>query len=59
LNNAFLKYGIEHFTCELITTCNIDELDSYEVKYISELNTKYPNGYNLTSGGKAFTKTPI
>jgi len=24
----------------------------YEIKYIKEYNTKYPNGYNLTDGGK-------
>ena len=52
LNSAFNKYGIENFNCELITNCNIDELDIYERKYISELNTKYPNGYNLTDGGQ-------
>jgi len=52
LNSAFNKYGIENFVCELITTCNIDDLDIYEIKYISELNTKFPNGYNLTNGGQ-------
>lgn len=58
LNSAFNKYGIENFTCELILTCDIDDLDMYEVKYISELNTKFPNGYNLTNGGqkKGFVK---
>ena len=53
LNSALLKYGFENFKCELITTCNIDELDFYEVKYIVDLNTKYPNGYNLTNGGQS------
>jgi group I intron endonuclease len=52
LNSALLKNGSENFTCELIMTCSLDELDSYEVKYISEFNTKFPNGYNLTDGGK-------
>ena len=27
-------------------------MDHYEQKYISELNTRYPNGYNLTNGGQ-------
>jgi group I intron endonuclease len=60
LNSAFNKYGIENFVCELITTCDIDELDIYEVKYISDLNTKFPNGYNLTNGGQkcGFEKGP-
>jgi len=52
LNSALLKYGVENFECQLIITCNIDQLDYYEVKYIVDLNTKYPNGYNLTNGGQ-------
>jgi group I intron endonuclease len=53
LNSALLKYGVNNFQCELIITCNVDELDFYEVKYIVDLNTKYPNGYNLTNGGQS------
>jgi len=49
LNSAFNKHGVENFKCELILNCEINELDSYETKYISELNTRYPNGYNLTN----------
>ena len=52
LNSAFNKYGIENFKCELILTCEINELDIYETKYITEFNTRYPNGYNLTNGGQ-------
>ena len=52
LNSTINKYGVENFKCELITTCEISELDEYERKYISELNAKYPNGYNLTNGGQ-------
>ena len=52
LNSTINKYGATNFKCELITTCNINELDYYEIKYISELDTKYPNGYNLTNGGQ-------
>ena len=52
LNSTINKYGANNFTCELITTCRIDELDMYEIKYISELNTKYPYGYNVTNGGQ-------
>lgn len=52
LNSAFNKYGVENFKCELIINCDIVDLDYYEIKYISELDTKYPNGYNLTSGGR-------
>jgi adenylate kinase family enzyme len=52
LNSTINKYGATNFECELITTCDINDLDYYEIKYISELNTKYPNGYNLTNGGQ-------
>jgi len=52
LNSAFNKYGIDNFKCDLIITCDISDLDLYEIKYINELNTKYPNGYNLTNGGQ-------
>ena len=52
LNSSFNKYGVDNFKCELIINCDIVDLDYYEIKYISELNTKYPNGYNLTSGGR-------
>ena len=53
LNNGLIKYGIGNFQCDLLITCKVEELDSYEVKYIADLNTKYPNGYNLTDGGQA------
>jgi len=52
LNSTINKYGVENFKCELIIDCEIDELDIFERKYICELNTKYPNGYNLTNGGQ-------
>tara|TARA_Y100000287_G_C14147055_1_gene317671 strand:- start:117 stop:914 length:798 start_codon:yes stop_codon:yes gene_type:complete len=55
LNHAFRKYGIDNFTCDLIETCKVDDLDTAEQKYILDYNTKYPNGYNLTNGGKGFT----
>jgi len=52
LNCALRKYGEDSFTCELIHTCHIDELDIQEKQFIIEYNSKYPNGYNLTDGGK-------
>ena len=56
LNSALLKYGKDSFTCELILTCPVSELNIYESKYISEYSSKYPNGYNLTNGGKCFAE---
>jgi len=55
LNSAILKYGIESFSCDKILTCHVSELDEQEERFIREYNSKYPNGYNLTNGGKGFT----
>jgi hypothetical protein len=55
LNSSIVKYGSECFTCELIHTCSLDELDIQEQQFIIQYNSKYPNGYNLTNGGKGFT----
>jgi len=55
LNSAILKYGVDCFTCELIHNCPVNELDSQEQQFILQYNSKYPNGYNLTNGGKGFT----
>lgn len=52
LNSAILKYGEQHFVCEKLAECPVDKLDETEIKYILEYNSKYPNGYNLTDGGK-------
>ena len=59
MNNAILKYGIENFKCEKLLDCNLQELNINEIKYISLFNTKYPNGYNLTNGGKAWKDIKI
>lgn len=56
LNSSIQKYGPDNFKCERLLICEIEELNALEQKYISELNTKYPNGYNLTDGGKTFCK---
>jgi len=55
LNCALRKYGKDCFTCELIHTCEVSELNELESQYIIEYNSKFPNGYNLTDGGKGFT----
>ena len=53
LNNSIRKDGKEAFTISLITQCDLDEADMLEQHYIKEYDTLYPNGYNLTKGGKA------
>jgi hypothetical protein len=54
LNSSILKHGVDTFTCTLILTCDIEDLDVYERHHILEQNTKFPNGYNLTDGGQGF-----
>jgi len=55
LNSAIIKYGADCFNCELLHTCPIIDLDKQEQQFIIEYNSKFPNGYNLTNGGKGFT----
>jgi hypothetical protein len=52
LNNAIRKYGKDSFSCELIKTCELSEMDNYEKDYIVKYNSLFPTGYNLTHGGK-------
>lgn len=53
LNNAIRKDGASNFSVELIEICNQCDLDEKEIFYIKEFNTLFPNGYNLTIGGKS------
>ena len=55
LNNAIRKYGVEDFVVELIEYCEISNADERETYYIKELNSLFPNGYNLKNGGSVFT----
>jgi hypothetical protein len=57
LNQAIRKYGKDVFIVELIETCPIELLDEKEIYQISNHNSLYPNGYNLTIGGKNFYTT--
>jgi len=53
LNEAIKKYGKENFTKETMAWCYTKEhLDFLEKFYIKFFNSKVPNGYNLTDGGK-------
>lgn len=55
LNNAIRKYGVNDFVVELIECCETEKSDEREIYYIKELNSLYPNGYNLKNGGSVFT----
>lgn len=49
--NALKKYGKENFIRDILIECEINDNLILEQKYISDLNTLYPNGYNLTKNG--------
>jgi group I intron endonuclease len=50
--NAVCKYGPESFSVKtLVIVGSKWEMDLYEKGMIKALNTKSPNGYNLTDGG--------
>lgn len=52
LKHAIAKYGRESFEISVVATANdIDELNVLEERYIQELNTLSPHGYNLNAGG--------
>lgn len=52
LNNAIRKYGKDFFKVDLLLECSKETMDENEIKYINEFNSLYPDGYNLTNGGK-------
>ena len=46
------KYGWEgNFTVEVLEVCPVEKLNEREIFWIAKLNSKIPNGYNLTEGG--------
>ena len=55
LNNAIRTYGVTDFMVELIECCELEKADEREIHYIKELNSLFPNGYNLKNGGSVFT----
>lgn len=52
LNNAIRLYGADAFEVRLLHTCSKEDMNQWETHYIESLNSLYPNGYNLTRGGK-------
>lgn len=56
IKTSIIKHGIENFKKEILKD-NIKcktAADLYEKIYIKQNNTLWPNGYNLTAGGKGF-----
>jgi hypothetical protein len=53
IKKAIEKYGIENFKKWVLlkNIFNFNELKKYESLWIKKLNTKPPNGYNISDGG--------
>ena len=53
---AFIKYGLENFSFQIIEICNyniLDEREKYWIKYYNSfINAENSQGYNLTIGGE-------
>jgi len=52
LNNSIRVHGEDSFKIECILICNREQLDEYEIMFIKQYKSLYPDGYNLTFGGK-------
>lgn len=56
IKEAYKQYGRQNFTKEIIEYIEDDEKHEYvserEIYWIKELNSKYPNGYNISDGGE-------
>lgn len=42
------KYGLDKWESKVLKECDDSEGDYWETHYIQELNTTYPNGYNMS-----------
>lgn len=55
IKSAIKKHGIENFKKEILEYCKTKkQLSKQEIYWIKKLNTLWPNGYNLTTGGEGF-----
>lgn len=46
------RYNFSDWKFDILKECDFEDADYWEKYYIKELNTKHPNGYNITDGGK-------
>lgn len=59
IHKMIRKYGIQSFDISVIDTADSDELlNEKEIYWIRYLNTKVPNGYNMSYGGEAGNTAP-
>ena len=52
LQNSWNKYGESVFEFSVVIECDVDELDVFEIRYIQQMDTLVPKGYNMTKGGE-------
>ena len=52
LVKAFIKYGLDKFTFEVIKICLNEKLYTYEKEYIIKYRSLCPHGYNAHPGGE-------
>lgn len=52
LHRAMAVEGVDNFAFEVLESLPDEQLDEREVYWIKKLNSKVPNGYNLTEGGE-------
>lgn len=57
LCKAIKKHGKDAFEFTVIELCEQRNLNAAEVKWIAELRTIHPNGFNLTTGGYEYVFT--
>jgi len=50
-HDALEEHGSENFLWEVLEECPTEELNAREIFYIKDMNTLFPNGYNLSPGG--------
>jgi group I intron endonuclease len=57
IHRALLEYGYDAFHFDLLEICRVEDLNKAEVRWIKDLNTQVPNGYNLDAGGNGAKST--
>lgn len=53
LHKDIQKYGSDNFVIELLKECEVEDLNKWEIYYISEYNS-FKDGYNMTKGGTSY-----